>query len=44
MKQLVVVVSPPAFYWNPYFDFDPCELVKFWPLDHKSVPLMWCTS
>ncbi len=33
MKQLDVVVSPPAYVWNPYltfihatFDLDPCDL------------------
>ena len=40
MKQLEVVVSPPAFVWDPYltlthvtFDLDICEL---WPLGHIS--------
>ncbi len=40
MKQLDVVVSPPAFFWNPYltltymsFDLDPRDL---WPLGRMS--------
>ncbi len=31
LKQLDVVMSPPAFVWNPYltFDLDPCDLCSW---------------